>query len=471
MARYAYDRLTALDNSFLLLEDPNAYTHVATVGIFDAEPVRTPDGGLDFESIKRATEAVLHLLPRYRQKLMWIPLEQHPVWVDDKSFYIDYHVRHTSLPRPGSLRQLKRLGARIMSQHLDRTNPLWEIWVVEGLEGNRFAIINKIHHCMIDGVAGVDLMHILMRTTPDPEIPEAPPFLVRPPPSGAELLRDEIWRRLTLPFRALRSLEVLRHEARDVGDELGRRARAGLESLRATLRQGSETPFNAPIGPHRRFDWLTMDLAAVRDVRKGLGGSLNDVVLATVTGAVHSFLERRNVAVDDLTFRVLAPVSVRGQHEHGNTLGNRVSAWIVDLPLSEADPARRLAAITEQTEQLKRSQQSVGAELLSEVAEWTPSTLLALGARAAKNWLPFNMVVTNIPGPQRPLYVLGARMLESFPCVPLVGRLGLGVALFSYDGRLFWGFNADWELVPDLHEFTESIERSFAALQAAAGQG
>jgi len=463
MARYAYDRLTALDHSFLLLERPNAYMHVASTQIFEVGPLRTPEGGVDAQAIKDATAALLHEIPRYRQKLVKIPLEGRPVWVDDPTFSIDYHIRHTSLPRPGTDRQLKRLSARIMQQHLDRQRPLWEIWIVEGLEHDRFALISKVHHCMIDGVSGVDLLRILMSPSPNAEIPEPPIFVPRPEPSGAELLVDEMKRRVMLPWRAIDDLGTFLYEARDLRRDLSSRLYSVSSLLGRTLRQTSETPLNREIGPHRRFDWFTMDLADIKGLRRKLGGSLNDIVLTVVTGAVRRFLEQRQCDPGDLTFRVMAPVSVRAKEERG-TLGNRVSAWIVELPIGETDPRVQLARIAEQTLELKASKEAVAAELLTQAAEFTPTALLALGARNVTRILPFNLVVTNVPGPQQPMYLLGARMLEIYPHVPLIDRLALGIALMSYDGQLHWGFNADYDTLPDVHPFVEDVQAAYAEL-------
>jgi WS/DGAT/MGAT family acyltransferase len=465
---YAYERLTALDFSFLALEKPNAYMHVASTMIYDAQPLRLEDGGVDFDTFRKLTESALHQIPRYRQKLAWTPIDRHPVWVDDPDFQIDYHLRHTALPRPGSERQLKLLSARIMRQHLDRDRPLWEMWLVEGLEGDRLAVVSKVHHCMIDGVSGVDLMKILMKPTPDREIPRGPTWWPRPAPSGLQLLTDEVRRRARMPFDLLRRIGDVEGDLNDLRKTALVRGRAVLETLGQNLRRVSETPLNQPIGPHRRFDWLAMDIADLKAVRKNLGGSFNDVVLAIVTGAIQRFLERRGIDPQPIDFRVMAPVSVRSEDEHGS-FGNRVSAWIVPLPLAEKDPARQIAAIEKVTRELKSSDQAVGADLLARAAEWGSSTLLALGARNATRLLPFNLVVTNVPGPQVPLYTLGARMLEVYPHVPLLDNLGLGIALMSYDGRLFWGFNADWDLLPDLHRFVEDVEAAFAAVRKRAG--
>ena len=460
----SYDRLTALDNSFLLLERDNAYMHVASTQIYDGSAFRDRGGSIGIDQLQKLTAASLHRIPRYRQKLSWIPFQNRAVWRDDDRFNIDYHLRHAALPRPGTDAQLKRLSARIMQQHLDRSRPLWELWLVDGLEGDRFAIISKAHHCMIDGVSGVDLLKILMSPTPEQEIPAEPLYVPRPGPSGTDLLRDELTRRMRLPFDAFQDIRHFADEAQDVRRELLVRARALADTLGTTFTRTSETPFNQPIGPHRRFDWTTMDLEEVKRIRRTLGGSLNDVVLSIATGAVRRFLQHRRVDPDGIDFRIMAPVSVRSENE-GGTLGNRVSAWLLDLPIDKADPRDRLDAIRARTSELKESKQAVAASMLTQAADWGSSTLLALGARNVTRMLPFNMVITNVPGPQLPLYTLGARMLEVFPHVPLVDNLGLGIALMSYDGKLCWGFNADYDLVPDLADFLQDINDSYEELR------
>jgi WS/DGAT/MGAT family acyltransferase len=468
MAHPNYERLTALDNSFLLLERPNQYTHVASTLIFDAGPLRTPTGGIDFEAIRDAHARILHRIPRYRQVLKYIPLESHPVWVDDPDFDLGYHLRHTALPRPGSDEQLKRLSARIMQQHLDRNRPLWESWVVEGLEGDRFAIISKVHHCMIDGVSGVDLIQILLSTDPDEDLAEAPSYIPRRTPTSLELLRDEALRRFGLPFRAVRDVRQFLREAQDARRDVATRLRAVAETLGASLSSATETPINRPIGPHRRWDWLETSIAEIRDVRKVLGGSVNDIVLAIVTGGFRRFLTNRRVELAALDFRAMTPVSVRADNERG-ALGNRVSAWVISLPLAEPDPVEQLALLRARTTELKESKQALGAELLTQVAEWTPATLLSLGARNATRLLPINTVVTNVPGPQVPMYLRGAPLLEAYPHVPLVDYMGLGIALLSYNGVLHWGVNADYDLVPDLDFFMSSLRDALRELRAAAG--
>jgi len=464
MARYAYDRLSALDSSFLLFEDGCSHMHVASTATFDGGPLTRPDGGLDIARIRDFINGRLHRIPRYRQKLAYVPIQNQAVWVDDDRFNLAYHVRHTSLPRPGDERQLKRLSARIASQQLDRGKPLWEVWFVEGLADGRFAMISKVHHCMVDGVSGVDLLEVLLDISPDATHEEAPVYIPRGVPRSLELLRDEVLDRVTAPLqlagRFLRNPLALFSDAAEGVKAIG-------ETLLAGITPPSDTPVNKEIGPYRRFDWLTMELEDVKDVKNQLGGSLNDVVLTTVAGAVRRFLSHRRVNPGELMFRVMVPVSVRSSAERG-TLGNKVAAWMAELPIAEPDAVRRYTAVRTTTARLKSSKQALGAEMLTRVTDWTPSTLLALGARLAHRGLPFNLVVTNVPGPQVPLYLLGARMVEIYPLVPLFARTGLGVALFSYQGRLHWGFNADWDIVPDLHEFVRATGDSFAELHAAA---
>ena len=467
MPENAHDRLSFLDNSFLIMETPTSPMHVAGIATFEAGPLRTADGGIDIDKIRDYIASRLYLIPRYRQRLAHVPIENHPVWVDDEHFNIHYHVRHIALPKPGDERQLKRLAARVMAQHLDRQKPLWEIWILEGLANPaHFVMISKIHHCMVDGVSSVDLLKVLLKLEPTDAFEPPPQWIPRPAPSRWELATDALGRYARLPLEIARSFPQSLQEARDPDSGI----RASLNALRQTLSTGmrgvSDTPLNQRIGPHRRLDWLTMDLDTVKGVKHRLGGTLNDVVLATVAGALRRFLQRRGVDVAPLDFRVMAPVSVRTEQERG-TLGNRISAWMVPMPLAERDPIRRLANIRKTTERLKSSKQALSAAVLTQVGEWTPSTLLSLGARLATRVLPFNLVVTNVPGPQLPLYMLGARMVDNFGFLPLIDSLCLGVVLFSYAGKLCWGFTGEWDLLPDLHDFVGDIEASFRELSEA----
>ncbi len=467
MPSYSYERLSAQDNSFLLWETPYVHMHVSSTLIFDAGPLKTMDGGIDFAAIRRGTEAFLHRVPRYRQKLFQIPGAQHAVWVDDARFDLDFHLRHTALPKPGSAAQLKRLSARIMSQPLDRRRPLWETWIVEGLEnGERFAMITKIHHCMIDGASGVDLFHIMMSASPEAApLGEPPHFLPRPTPSRRELLRDELQRALSMPARALRDFREFREQAEDFGAELATRGRA-IVSMLGMAGGADETPLNGTVGPHRKFDWLKTPLAEVKAIRKALDCTVNDVVLTIVTGAVRSYFLHRGVDPGSVTFRVSAPVSVRSEDQKGK-LGNNVSSWILSLPIHESEARQQLALIHAETVRLKETRQALGVQTLNKIAELTPSVLLSLGARASEGQI--NTIVTNVPGPQFPLYFRGARVLEMYPQVPLMPGLGIGIALASYDGTLHWGFNSDPDIVPDANMFVEKLQEAYEAVADAAG--
>lgn len=458
--------MTALDASFVDIEDVNVHMHVAAALLFDPGPLARPGGGLDMERIRAYVESRLHFIPRYRQRLAYIPVERHPVWIDDTRFNLFYHVRHTSLPHPGSERQLKRLCGRILSQKLDLTKPLWEIWVIEGLETGRFALVTKVHHCMVDGISGVDLITVLLSPEPAEDLSPPVSWTPRPAPSPQHLLAGEIWRRASLPIAAWRGARQALGDPMAAVESVRGAVEGVIELLGAT--PSSETPINPPhIGPHRRFDWLRLDLGEVQTIKRNFGGTLNDVVLATVTGAIRRYLGDRGVTPATTEFRAMIPVSIRHRSERG-ALGNRVAQMIAPLPLAERNPRRRLAQVATSTQELKRSHQIEATEFIEQVGDWTATAVLTQLVRLTTARRPFNLVVTNVPGPPMPLYLLGARMLASFPMVPLYSNQALGIALFSYDGGLYWGISSDWDALPDVHEFVEALGESFAELHQAA---
>lgn len=462
-----YDRLSAQDNSFLLMETHDVHMHVASTMVFDSGPLRTEDGGVDVSAILATLQAALPQIVRYRQKLQWIPFENHAVWVDDPNFDLEDHIRHTSLPKPGTPAQLKQLAARVMSQPLDRNRPLWETWVVEGLDGgDSFALITKVHHCMIDGASGVDLAQVLLSPSSEPLKVEALPLpAARPAPTPAELTRDEAWRRLSMPLQILRGARSFIDEAEDLKQELTIRGNA-LINMFSTGISADETPLNGKVGPHRAFDWLELSLDDLKEIRRVWGCSLNDVVLTIVTGAVRNYLIRRGVDPSRIEFKVSTPVSVRTEEQKGQ-LGNQVSSWIIPIPIELEDPKAQLDAIHEETSRLKETRQALAVEMIMKVAEVTPSTLLSLGAQSLSG--PINTIVTNVPGPQFPLYCNGAKLKGIYPQVPLLENLGLGIALMSYDGKACWGFNTDPSLVPDGDLFVEKVKESVNAVRVAAG--
>ncbi len=471
MPDFYYEPLSYLDASFLALETRTTHMHVAGVAIFKANGLAVDRGGIDIERIRAHVESKLQYIPRYRQRLAYVPYNRAPVWIDDDSFSFDYHVRHTSLPRPGSDDQLKRLTGRIVSQQLDRAKPLWELWVVEGLEDDRFAIIAKIHHCMIDGISGVDLTTILLNIVPGSDIEPAPEWTPRPAPTSTELAVAELARTARRNLDLVTSVGETVREGKELVESLAHRAGAVASSLRSGwLTPAGRTPLNPEIGPNRRFDWTEMPLEPVKEVKNALGGSLNDVVLAITAGAVRHYLEvERGFSTEGVEFRAMAPVSVRKADQRG-TLGNQVAMWLVNLPISEPDPVKRLEMISRETNHLKRTDQALGASTLVELSRGTPLPLLSLATRVAGNAVrPFNMTVTNVPGPQFPMYLLEGEMVSNYPIVPLWAQHGLGIALFSYNGKLLWGLHADYDAIPDPDAFKEAIHHSFALLANAAG--
>lgn len=461
MAQWHYDRLSSQDNSFLLWEQGNVRMHVASTNIFDIGPLKAASGGIDIDLVKRATESFLPRVPRYRQRLHSIPVFNHAVWVDDPYFDINYHIRHTALPKPGSLSQLKSLVARVMAQPLDRKRPLWETWIVEGLEGGeQFAMITKIHHCMIDGSSGVDLANIQFSTSSEPtELIPPEPFRPRPSPRRLELFLNESKRQLRVPIEIARDLKRFIEDTEDLSEDLNTRFNA-LTHLFGMGLGTDETPLNGRVGPHRTFEWISCRLDDLKILRKRLGCSINDIVLTVVTGAVREYLLAKGVDVEVIDFKVSTPVSVRKSKKPGE-LGNSVSSWIIALPIAEPDPKRQLDLIHEMTEELKETNQAIGIQMMTQVQEWTPSTLLSLGAQAMSG--AFNTIVTNVPGPQVPLYFHGARLRAIYPAVPLMEGMGIGIALTSYAGTMGVGFNADPDLVPDLDlfvlRFKQALER------------
>jgi WS/DGAT/MGAT family acyltransferase len=468
MVPYAYEPLSAQDGSFLVFEAVHAHMHHGGIAIFEAGALRTKDGGVDVARIRQHVATRLAFAPRYRQRLAFVPLTNAPVWVDDGHFNLAYHVRHTALPRPGDERQLKEECARIMSQQLDRGKPLWEMWVVEGLEGERFALVLKTHHSMADGVAAVGFLAFLLSATREAGTGTAEAWEARPAPSPGELLRDALVRRLRMPLDLGRAIGAALAEPWRLGARLTEGLSAVSELVGTGIRPPPDTPLNRPIGPHRKLNWMTLDLGAVKAVKNRFGVTINDIVLATVAGAVRAFLERRRIEPAGLDFRTVVPVSVRSETTKTGP-GNQVSAWLTTLPVGERDPCRRLMRVSMETRRLKEAKQERAAAVLGRVAEMAGPALLTLGVRLAARMHPYNLIVTNVPGPPMPLYLLGARMLEGYPLVPLFANQGVGVALCSYDGRLCWGFNADRDMLPDLDAFVDGVRASFAELHDAAG--
>lgn len=447
-----YERLSNLDASFLALETRSTHMHVGAVAIFGPGPA-TSGQGIDIDLIRNLIESRLESIPRYRQRLATVPIEGHPVWVDDEYFHIDYHVRHIALPRPGSEEQLKDLAGRLMSQQLDRSRPLWELNIVEGLESGGFAIITKIHHCMIDGMSGIDLMAVILDFSDSVERVDPVPWTPRPAPNGTELAVREIARSVSSLIANLGHISELRGGLGDRLDGWKHRVEASLASLGSGwLTPTGRTPLNGPIGPGRLFEWLELPLDGVKKIKNTHGATVNDAMLAIVAGGIrHYLLTEAGMTTSELAtidFRIMAPVSVRTSGERG-TMGNKVAMWLITLPLGESDPGKRIAKIKRATERLKETDQALGASTLVSLSVGAPATLVSLAARLASHTRPFNMTVTNVPGPQFPLYMAGSSMQATYPLVPLWQSHGLGIAMFSLNGVIYIGLNADRDLVPD----------------------
>jgi diacylglycerol O-acyltransferase / wax synthase len=459
MAQRHLDRLTPIDASFLHQEGPTSHMHVGGLTI-----VEGPAPSIEelLEQIRRR----LHLVPRYRHKLAHTALDSgRPVWVDDPSFSLEYHIRHTALPSPGDWEALSSLTARIFSQQLDRSKPLWEMWLIEGLKDDRFALISKTHHALIDGIAGIDLATVLFDLSPKP-----PPlrhsgraWQPHSEPGVAELVAAGLRGALRAGVElAEGALDALSHPDRALAR--AREAAEGVgEIVWAGLNPAPETPLNVDIGPHRRFVAIASRLDDFKLVKNAFGGTVNDVVLAVVAGALRSFLISRGVRTEGMEMRALVPVSVRADDEHDQG-GNRIVVMRGPLPVYIADPIQRLRFVSHAMDGLKESKQALGAEVIAGAQNFAPPTILAQASRLNFSTRLFNLLVTNVPGPQLPLYVLGREMLEAYPVAFLPENHALAIAIMSYNGQMNFGLLGDFDALPDIDAIGETIAEELATL-------
>jgi WS/DGAT/MGAT family acyltransferase len=459
------DRLTALDSTFLHLEDHStAHMHVASVMVFEGKAPTLAE-------LVEHVQGRLHLVPRYRQRLAFVPLGQgRPVWADDPHFNPYYHIRHTALPKPADDAALKRLAGRLFSQRLDRSKPLWEIWMVQSMSDGRFALVAKTHHALVDGISGVDITTVLFDTAAEP-VPSAPPtpWSAKPLPGPAKLLGEALIERSTVPAEMARGARALLRAPRRAVSQV----KDGLTSVGATTLAGINapappSPFNVDIGPHRRYTFLDAKLAEFKMIKDSLGGTLNDVVLASVSLALGRYLRGHGHDTDGLVLKAMVPVSVRSNAQRG-ALGNQVAAMWAPLPVGVGDAAECLHKISVAMEDLKRGGQAVGAQVLTNLAGFAPPTILSQAARLQARQPFFNLVVTNVPGPQFPLYLLGRRLQVLYPVVPLAQRQALGIAVMSYDGHLGFGLLGDYDALPDLEAIALDLQAAIASLARAAG--
>src|SRR3954464_8993424 len=466
MAQSHGDRLSAVDASFLAQERANSHMHVGAVLIFEGPAPAYDDFLIHIRSR-------LHLVPRYRHKLAFPPLETgRPIWVDDRNFNLEYHVRHTALPQPGSEEQLRALAARIHSQRLDRAKPLWETWLVQGLERGRFALISKSHHALVDGISGVDLMTVLFDATPIPQVAphEGEPWTAEPEPSKLQLAARGVKGLARLPFElAGGALSAAAHPAKSL--DIVKESLEGIgEVARAGLNPAPETPLNVPIGPHRRLSFVRNDLDDFKLVKNALGGTVNDVVLTVVAGGLRRWLRSRGVRTEGLELRALVPVSVRAKDQHGD-LGNRIVVMRGPLPVYVEDPVARLRVVRQAMDGLKESKQAIGAAAITGLEALAPPTILAQASRLQFSTRLFNLLVTNVPGPQFPLYVLGRELQDTFPVAFLPENQAMAIAVMSYHGRMDFGLLGVYDALPDIEELGDALREALAELIEAAGGG
>jgi diacylglycerol O-acyltransferase len=465
MALSHLDRLSSTDAAFLEQEKEGAHMHIGAVLVFEGPPP-------NYREFRDHVEARLHLVPRFRQKLAFPRLQAgRPLWVDDPTLNLEYHVRHSSLPAPGDDDQLAKLVGRIFSQRLDLAKPLWEMYLVQGLAGNRFAILSKTHHSLVDGVSGVDLATVLFDANPVPVgiTPPVRPWEPKPEPSDTQLVGRAVTGIAKLPLRAARRLvRAAQHPRETVSTALGAAEGIG-EVAWELMNPAPKVPLNQRIGPHRRFRWVHASLSDFRLIKDAFGATVNDVVLAVTAGALRSWLQRRGIKVQGLELRALVPVSLRTEQERG-MMGNRLAVFRAPLPVYAHDPVERLRIVREEMSKLKQSKQVMGAEAIFALNDFAPPTVLAQASRLNFSTRLFNLIVTNVPGPQFPLYVLGRELETVAPVAFLPANHALSIAIFSYNGKMSFGLLGDFDALEDIDVFADGIEAALKELRDAARQ-
>lgn len=455
-------RMTSADAAFWYGEQSTTPMQVGTIAVFKA-----PKGGLDHEALVTHIGQRLAFVPRFRQRVREIPLGiARPVWVDDESFDITFHVRRSALPRPGSMEQLNELAARLLSRPLDKSRPLWEMYLVEGLADGDVALIAKTHEALVDGIAAVDLVSVLLDPTPEPAAVRPHAWHPNREPSDIELVTAAMTETLTRPAAAVEAVRDAIEDISSSASAIARRVTDVAASLVAAARPAEHSALQVPVGQHRRFATATFALDQVRRVHQEFDATVNDVLLAVVAGGLRSWLRSRDVEPSE-SLRALVPISTQTE-EQVRRRDSSVAAFIVDLPVGEPDPVRRLQLVAAQLVQVRQSDRLAGADTLIGMAGFGPATLHALGARMAADWASrlFSLEITNVPGPQQPMYLSGARMVASYACIPLTRQQAVTIAFTSYDGHVFVGVNADRDAVSDIDVLVDSLGSALAELVA-----
>src|SRR6266496_5305975 len=460
------ERLGPQDASFIYLETPSVHQHVGGVAVLD--PSTRPDGQLRYHDLLDVIASRIHLAPRFRQKVVTPPLAvARPVWIDDPNFDLTFHVRRAALPNPRGRRELIDYVQRVFSRPLDRTKPLWEAYIIEEMEDDLSAVITKVHHAMVDGLAAIDIASTMFDFTPEVQLLTPPPWEPDPEPTRADLLVEAVREQVTNPVKTLvelgqRTLQAPSRVVRQVTDVV-----EGLLDVVGAGVLAPASPLNRKVGPNRRFGMTEAPVQTFKDIKNALGGTVNDVVLATVAGALHRLFRARREPTRDRVLRAMVPVSVRTENEAG---GNRVSSIFVDLPIGPIGAKKRMALIRDETKHLKESHYAVGAEFIMNVGVWAPPTIHAMAARLAARSRVINLVVSNVPGPQIPMYIAGAKLLAQYPFMPIAESMGLSIAVTSLAGTMAFGVTADWDTLPDIELLAESMDEALTEVRKAAGR-
>jgi WS/DGAT/MGAT family acyltransferase len=467
-------QLSGLDNSFLAMESTSTYGHVSSLAIFEPG-----DTTLTFDDVRRLVAERLHLVAPFRRRLVGVPLNlDNPYWIEDPDFDLDYHLRHIAVPPPGNEQQLAELGAQLAAKHLDRRRPLWEMYVIEGLEGGAVAELTKIHHACIDGVSGAEILGVLLDLSPEPPPVPPPdkPWKPESEPSQWSMLARGVTGLVARPrvgWRlARRTVPRLGAVARNFSVVLPS-VRRPRELLSSTGMNAPRTPVNGSITPHRRFAFGSLPLSDVKYVKQHLGGTVNDVVMAMCAGALRRWLIDHD-ALPQAPLLAMVPVSVRTDEQRG-TFGNRVSAMIVELPTDEANPVERFCRVHDEMRVAKEQHHAIPADMLQDFAQFTPPSVLGMASRVAARMKiadrvnpPFNVVISNVPGPQFPLYSAGAMLRGIYPLSAIADGVGLNMTLMSYNGHLDFGFLAAREMVPDIWHMIDELGEELGVLVKAA---
>ena len=453
------DRLSPLDQTFLLLERDGQPMHIGGLMVFEGPAPK-------YEDLCAHLDSRLDQVPRYRQRIQSVPLNiGQPIWVDDENFELEFHVRHTAVPKPGKAEQLQRLAGRLLSQRLDLDRPLWEIWLVEGLAKGRWALINKAHHAMIDGLSGHDIMEVIL--DPDPEGRETPPssWEPEPAPGTVGLVTDAVVDSVMRPGEHLTRIVSRVSHPREFAEHMAVRA-VGSTSVGSRL-LSTETTLGGTIGQHRRWGWVEGDLDTIKAVKNAFGGTVNDVILTAVTGGFRELLASRGIDMRPLQIQSMIPVSMRMPGD--STGGNQVSAMFAQLPIGVDDPVERLHAMTRQMDRVKKSGTPLTVDSIIGLADFVPPMLFATAGRVAANvnLRAFDTVTTNVPGPQIPLYLLGRELQTLIPFVPLGPGVRISTAIVSYNGTINFGVTADYDSVRDLPVFLDGVSKTLDGLRRA----